>query len=95
MNKAAFLKALANDKTVRLVDGGRHCLAATKRTNKAICWLPHVDGNKLRSVYNEAKALGLKKPIRVYGYVSAIAESETFRFEQVSPNLGEFRRRPR
>lgn len=88
MNKTSFLKALSNDRTVRLVEGGTHCVAATKRTNKAICWMPNVNGERLRDIYNEAKALGLSKPIKVYGYVSLVAESESYRFEQVSPSKG-------
>jgi len=83
MNKTTFLKTLENDKSVRLVPGGKHCVAATKRTNKAICWMPSVNGDRLRDIYNEAKALGLSKPIKVFGHVSTVAESETYRFEQV------------
>lgn len=86
MNKKTFIQALQNDKRVRLVDGGQHCVAATKRTNKAICWMPNVNGERLREIYNEAKSLGLSKPITVYGHVSLVAESETYRFEQVSPD---------
>lgn len=84
MNKTTFLKALEGDKSVRMIAGGKHCVAADKRTNKAICWMPSVNGERLRDIYNEAKSLGLKKPLKVFGHVSTVAESETFRFEQVA-----------
>jgi len=64
-------------------------VAVNRNTNRAICWVPEVDGTVLRAVFDEIKALELARPIKVYGYRSLIAETRTFRFEQVSPAPGD------
>jgi len=75
---------LVLEKTDYPITGGRYVVAATKRNHRAICWAPKVDATVLRAIFEEVDALGLKRPIKVYGYTSQVGETETFRFEQVA-----------
>jgi len=82
MSRDAFLRACAANKALRFADG-RYVVAAERSTDRAICWAGAVDGAVLRAIFAEVDRLGLKRPIKVYGYVCSVGETETFRFEQV------------
>lgn len=80
---------LSLSKNETLVAGGRkncveYVVAATRRNNRAICWASHVDGKILRRIFEEVSALGLSRPITIYGHTCTVGETESFRFEQVS-----------
>lgn len=74
----------------RPVPGARFVVAATKRARRAICWAARVDGKVLRSIFEEVAALGLSRPIKVYGHVCSVGEMPSFRFEQVPGHVTGF-----
>jgi adenine-specific DNA-methyltransferase len=57
----------------------------------ALCWAGRtrstVDRATLTEMFNEAKALGLNKPLRVYGTTCTVGETESFRFCQIPDEL--------
>jgi adenine-specific DNA-methyltransferase len=57
----------------------------------ALCWKGRtrstVDRQILRSMFEEAKALGLQKPLRVYGTTCTVGETESFRFCQIPDEI--------
>ncbi len=61
--------------------------------NEAIglCWSgrnnSRVDRTVLRAMFEEAKALRLKKPLRVYGTTCTVGETESFRFLQIPDEI--------
>jgi hypothetical protein len=68
---------------------GQYVIGRNAR-NEALCifWqegrLGEVDSTSLRAIYKEARALGLKGPIHVYGATSLIGETESYHFTQVA-----------
>lgn len=57
----------------------------------ALCWNGRknsvVTREVLRAMYQEAKALGLLRPLRVYGTTCDVSETETFRFCQLPDEI--------
>lgn len=72
------------------ITGGRYVIGARKRTNRAVCWASAVDGAVLRSIFEEVDALGLARPVVIYGHTCAVSETKSFRFEQVSGAVSGF-----
>ena len=57
----------------------------------ALCWNGRdgsvVDRTVLRSMFEEAKSFGLRKPIRAYGITCPVGETESFRFCQIPDEI--------
>lgn len=71
---------------------GRYIIGSNARNEAlALCWNGRtrstVDRTVLRAMFEEAKALGLQKPLRVYGTTCTVGETESFRFCQIPDEI--------
>lgn len=71
---------------------GRYVIGANARREAiALCWngrsQSKVDRNVLRAMFQEAKDLGLGRPLRVYGTTCTVGETDSFRFCQIPDEI--------
>jgi adenine-specific DNA-methyltransferase len=71
---------------------GEHLIGSNARNEGiALCWKGRtrstVDREVLRLMFDEAKALGVQKPLRVYGTTCTVGETESFRFCQIPDEI--------
>lgn len=78
-NKPAGMEATKNE---RAIYGEEFVFAANKRTNRAIAWAEHVDGEVARKIFDETSRLGLNRPVTVYGKTCDVSGLGTLVFVQ-------------
>lgn len=71
---------------------GKYVIGRNARNEAvALCWTGRarsvVDRDVLRGMFEEAKELGLSKPLRVYGTTCTVGETESFRFCQIPDEI--------
>lgn len=71
---------------------GKYIIASNFRNEGiALCWAGRsrsiVDLAILRAMFEEAKQLGVQKPLRVYGTTCTVGETESFRFCQIPDEI--------
>ena len=71
---------------------GKYVIGSNARNEAiALCWngrtKSKVDRAILRAMFEEAKALELQKPLRVYGTTCSVGETESFRFCQIPDEI--------
>jgi len=76
---------------IKKIDVGYFIGVNSRNEGIALCWQgrerARVDRNVLRKIFEEARDLGLNKPLRVYGTTCTVGETDSFRFCQIPDEI--------